>query len=127
MAARVSFPQEFPAMLDRCRRPLPVLAALLALALAGPARACPFCSMQGQTLTGEVAQASMVLYGSLANARATEQTTDLVIETVIKDHSARAGRKVLTLERYVEPPRDGKHKVLAFLDVFKNKVDPYRG
>ena len=29
------------------------------------AAACPFCSMQGQTLTGEVNQASMVLFGTL--------------------------------------------------------------
>ena len=51
------------------RRSLPFLAAALAWAAAtGPARACPFCSMQGQTLTDEVKQAAMVLYGTLTNA-----------------------------------------------------------
>src|SRR5947199_8309375 len=124
MAARVSFPQEFPAMLDRCRRPLPVLAALLALALAGPARACPFCSMQGQTLTGEIAQASLVLYGSLANAKEEgEGSTDLLVEAVVKENDILAGRKMITLSRYVALPPDGKYKYLFFCDVFKGKID----
>src|SRR5437588_9277832 len=81
--------------------PLVVLAWAVLLR---PAGACPFCSMQGQTLTGEVAQASMVLYGTLANADAANETTDLVIDTVIKDHPIRAGRTTLKLPRYVPPP-----------------------
>jgi len=83
--------------------------------------------MQGQTLTGEVAQAAMVLYGSLVNANEANETTDLAIDVVIKDHPARGGQKVLKLPRYVPPPPEGKYKYLVFCDVFKEKIDPYRG
>ena len=64
--------------------------ALIQLASApSSAMACPFCSMQGQTLTGEVNQASMVLFGTLANAKLNadgfdQGSTDLQIEAVIK-------------------------------------------
>jgi hypothetical protein len=83
--------------------------------------------MQGQTLTGEVTQASMVLYGTLTNADETKETTDLVIDTVIKDHKARNDRKTLKLNRYVPPANDGKTRYLVFCDVFQGKIDPYRG
>ena len=39
-----------------------VAGALLGVAV--PARACPFCTMQGETLTDAVSQASMVLLGT---------------------------------------------------------------
>jgi len=49
--------------------------------------------MQGQTLTGEVNQASLVLFGTLANAKLNlgaggfeQGSTDLQIEAVIKKH-----------------------------------------
>jgi hypothetical protein len=112
------------------RRCLP---AALALALVGflaapPAPGCPFCSMQGQTLTGEVSQASMVLYGTLTNAKNEgEGSTDLAIDAVVKGNDVLGQRKTITLSRYVEPPTDGKYKYLVFCDVFKGKIDPYRG
>jgi hypothetical protein len=70
-----------------------------------PARSCPFCSMQGQTLIGDVNQASMVLYGTFANAKLDSSgdlgqgSTDLVIEAVIKKHEVLGDKKVLTLPR----------------------------
>jgi hypothetical protein len=96
------------------------------------AGACPFCSMQGQTLIGDVNQASMVLYGSFTNAKLDQSgefgqgTTDLTIDAVIKKHEILGDQKVLTLPRYV-PPTDNKTKFLVFCDVFKGKIDPYRG
>ncbi len=114
------------------RRLPPALLAVLAVPLlALPARACPFCTMQGQTLTGDVGQASMVLVGTLTNAKLTgadtlEGTTDLSIESVIKDHEIIKGKKVVTLPKYI-PSDDKKYKFLVFCDVFKGKIDPYRG
>jgi len=72
---------------------LGLLAGLAAL-VSTPSRtlACPFCTMQGQTLTGEINQASLVLFGTLKNARLSnnpaeaEGFTDLEIESVIKDN-----------------------------------------
>jgi hypothetical protein len=116
------------------RRLFPLGLTLLAWAGAAEAlRACPFCTMQGQTLTTEVGQASMVLYGTLQNANlnpnagATEGTTDLAVEAVIKDNDARGGKKVITLNRYVPTDPKSKDKFLVFCDVFKGKIDPYRG
>jgi hypothetical protein len=118
-------------MVGLLRRSFPLLAAAAAVAALGwvpRAAACPFCTMQGQTLIGEVGQASMVLYGDFTNANEQAETTDLVIEAVIKDHAARNRRKTLTLAKYVPPPPDkSKVKYLVFCDIFKDKIDPYRG
>jgi hypothetical protein len=113
------------------RRWLPVGIALgLWICVAVSVSACPFCSMQGKTLTGEVQDAAMVLYGSLKNARLAaggtgEGTTDLQIDAVIKKHEILGNNKQITLDRYV--PEDKNYKYLVFCDVFKGKVDPYRG
>jgi hypothetical protein len=74
------------------RRLLSLTIALPALALLiSFAPACPFCGMQGPTLTGEVAQAKLVLYGQLTNAKEQangDGTTDLIVENVIKNELA---------------------------------------
>jgi hypothetical protein len=115
---------------QRCRPPL-LLAALALLLFTLPAFACPFCTMQGQTLTGDVAQASMVLVGTPTNAKLTstdglEGTTDIVIEKVVKKHEILDGKKTIQVPRYI-PSDDKKYKFLLFCDVFKGKIDPYRG
>src|SRR2546426_10231696 len=106
------------------RRLLLLGIAVLALGyISAPAPACPFCSMQGQTLTGEVNQASMVLFGTLANAKLNAEgfdqgSTDLQIEAVIKKNDILADKKVVTLPRYV-PSDKTNSKFLIFCDVFK--------
>jgi hypothetical protein len=115
------------------RHLLPLALALVAWAALPPSgRSCPFCTMQGQTLTNEVDQASMVLYGRLANAKlsgngSSEGTTDLQIERVVKKHDVLGDKKVITLDRYVPTDTNDKSRYLVFCDVFKGKVDPYRG
>jgi len=90
--------------------------------------ACPFCTMQGQTLTGEVSTAALVLYGKLSNANEKMETVDIEIETIIKDHPIRGKEKKLTLSRYVDLSTTGdKDRFMVFCDVFKGKIDPYRG
>jgi hypothetical protein len=113
------------------RLPPALLAVVACLLPVVPAAACPFCTMQGQTLTGDVGQASMVLVGTLGNAKLTgadtlEGTTDLTVESVIKDNEIIKGKKVVTLPKYI-PGDDKKYKFLVFCDVFKGKIDPYRG
>lgn len=118
---------------------LPLVAVLILAAVpTAEVEACPFCTMQGQTLTQDVQQASMVLVGTFTNAKMGENfgdgTTDLVIESVLKKHEIldkevktdAAGKKVLTLKRYV-PQEDKKYKYLVLCDVFNNAIDPYRG
>ena len=121
-------------MMGLLRRSLPLLAVAVLAASAPAANCCPFCSMSGQTLTGQVDQATLVLYGSLTNAKDTskdgdmsEGTTDLIIESVIKKHPIIDGMKKVTIPRFVPPPTEGKYKYVVFCDVFKGKVDYYAG
>ena len=83
--------------------------------------------MQGQTLAGEVAGADMVLFGTLTNANVKDETTDLTLDSIIKTNALVAGKKVVTLPKYIEPDRLGQYKFLVFCYVFKGKIDPYRG
>lgn len=111
---------------------LALAAALLVTATASAGIACPFCSVQGQTLTGEVAQADFIVYGTLANAKPAGDgfgggTTDLVIDTVIKPHDFLKDKKVVTLPRYVPPAANGDNKYLIFFYYNDGKIDPYRG
>jgi hypothetical protein len=120
-------------MAGTLRRLTPLLIAVLAWACwPTAAPACPFCGMSGQTLTGDVNQASMVLYGTLANAKLDPNndlggTTELHIEAVIKKHEILGDQKVVILPRYVPTDKNGKAPFLIFCDVFKGKIDPYRG
>ena len=65
------------------------------------------CSAQGQTLTSEIAQASIVVYGSLTNAKLDanaafgQGTTDLKIEKILKSHEILGDQKSVTLPRYL--------------------------
>ena len=117
---------------------LGVLCAMIWMGNRGVASAaswaeCPFCSMQGQTLIGDIGQASMVLYGTFTNAQLNGNgqeggTTDLVVEAVIKKHEILGDQKKITLPRYIPPAEKGaKVKFLVFCDVFKGAIDPYRG
>jgi hypothetical protein len=116
-------------MVGLLRRCIPMLSGLAALALlAAPAAACPFCSMQGQTLTGEVGGADLVLYGSLANANQDKETTDLVIDTVVKKHEWLKDQKTVKLPKYLPMDAGNEYKYLVFCYVVKKEqIDPYRG
>jgi hypothetical protein len=94
-----------------------------------PVLACPFCTQQGQTLTGEVNQATVVLYGKMVNANADKETTELEIAAVIKEHpKLPRGTKKVVLNKYVPEPLDkGDYRYLVFCDFFKGELDAYRG
>jgi hypothetical protein len=121
------------------RVPLLLIVTLVLGLLASPGGACPFCSMQGQTLTGEVGQAKLVLYGKLTNADENanngDGATDLAVETVIKNDlkgkkdDPVARNKIVRLDRYVPTPAQvdaDKYRYLVYCDLFKGKIDPYR-
>jgi hypothetical protein len=110
-----------------------LLAAVgLLIAFAAIAMACPFCSMQGQTLTGDVNQASMVVYGTLANAKLEadggfgQGTTELHVEGYVKRNPAFGEPKIIMLPKYI-PTDNNSARFLIFCDVYKGKIDPYRG
>jgi hypothetical protein len=111
---------------------LSIRGLLLAVAVLGfpaAASACPFCSAQGQTLSGEVNQADFIVLGTLKNAKRdpndfTRGTTELHIDKVIKPHEYLAGKSVLTLPRYVPAdPAAGEAKFLVFCSVYAGLTD----
>ena len=115
-----------------------VALAVIALSLASAARACVLCSGGGnsQTLRQQAATAKLILYGTLANPRlgaaapgggAGGGTTDLVIERVLKSDPFLAGRKVVTINRYVPVDPKAPPKFLLFCDVFNGQLDAYAG
>ncbi len=101
----------------------------LAAVTAPAAVACPFCSAQGQTLSGEVSQADFIVLGTLTNARRDpadflKGTTDLVVETVVKPHDYLRGKKVIRIPRYVPPDSGGGNpKYLVFCSLYTRPVD----
>ena len=114
-------------------RTILVLSLLGGLFFVPQAESCPFCSSQGQTLLGEVAEANLIVFGTLSNQKlerselGNKGTTDINIELVVKPHEILGDKKVLTIPRYI-PPSDSKaRKHLIFIGVTKGKLDPYRG
>ena len=74
----------------------------------------------------------MILWGTPTNpqldpAAEFRGTTDLQIETVVKDHAFLAGRKTITLNRYISVDPKNPVKYLVFCDIFNGKLDAYRG
>jgi hypothetical protein len=111
--------------------PAALLAALLAVPC--PAPACSLCSniQQAQTMRQEAATARLVLYGRAANPRlnaGATGATDLHIDGVIKPDPIVGNKKMVELPRYlpVSDPKDPP-RYLVFCDIFKDKLDPYRG
>jgi len=110
----------------------PAVAGLLLAA--SPATACPFCTPTGTTLTGEVAQADFILFGTMKNAKLDKDdgafnkgTTELEIEVVIKSHDAVKGKKSVIIPRYIPTTGVKDSKYLIFFNVINGKLDSYRG
>jgi hypothetical protein len=86
--------------------------------------ACPFCSSQGQTLSGEVGQADFIVLGTLSNMKRdpddpTRGSTDLTIQTVVKPHPYLNGKKMIVLPRSISVDTSGKkdNRFLVFCGV----------
>jgi hypothetical protein len=101
------------------------VAAFTLLSLPTLAPACEFCGMQGQTLTSQVGQASMVLYGTFSPGKVDDDFTRMEVETVVKKHDVLGDKKIAMLARYIPTDKDNKYKFMVFCDVYKGKIDPY--
>ncbi|HZT82967.1 MAG TPA: hypothetical protein VFA26_22245 [Gemmataceae bacterium] len=108
--------------------------AVPALLLAAvPAAACSLCLSAQQSLSfrQEAPNARMIVYGTVLRSELGSDgkpTAEFRIDGVVKNDPFLNGKKTLTLPRYLpvvnknDPPR-----YLVFCDVFKDKVDAYRG
>jgi hypothetical protein len=103
--------------------------ALLIVLFAGPAPALArnLPAPESPTWREEAANSSLVLYGTLTNARENAGTTDILISHLIKPHRILGNRKVLRMDRFVQIDPQKDVRMLIFCDVFKGKIDPYRG
>jgi hypothetical protein len=105
-----------------------LIALLASLVFASASLACPFCSAQGATLSSEIADASFIIIGNAVNARrdpndANKSSTDIIIETVIKNNDYLNGKKQLTLQRYI--PLDEKTRSQRMIIFFKLHTPSY--
>ena len=99
------------------------IALVSVLAVALPARSCPFCDGEkGPTLVGQFEEAQIVLYGHFENARLSKPTgwikrarADFVIEEVLKSHDMIKGKKKITLPRPCPRFEDEIHRLLRCL------------
>jgi len=108
------------------------LAVILAMLLAAaPTLACPFCNSQGQTLSGEVAQADMILLVKVKSAKQdpddlalTKGSTEMQIESIIKPHDYITGRTTLTIPRYVPVgPKEKDTTFILFCNLYPRATD----
>lgn len=103
------------------------LAVVALTALPCPAPASP------RTLREELAEAPIVLVGRLTNATPPNPadtgpgTTDFVVRQALKLPPGFPPQKTLTLHHYLPAATQGKSGLLLFVDVFKGKLDPYKG
>jgi hypothetical protein len=110
-----------------------VVTAISIWAFAGATvAACSLCSggANRASLREDFASAKLVLYGALANPRINADgvgSTELQIETVLKNDPALANRKTLNIARYVPVDPKSPPKFLVFCDIFNGQIDPYRG
>jgi len=106
-----------------------ILALAAALAWPGVVRACPFCGEGGKTLSQWGNASALVLFGKLTNASEDKDTTDLVIEEVIKDDEIRGKKTTLTLARYVDVSLldDTRDRFVIFCDSYNGKFDAFQG
>ncbi len=121
-------------MLVRSRAVAAAAAVFWLAALPCPAPSCSMCNNpQAPTLREEARQPSarIILVGTLENARLNADgsgATDLRITDVLRKDAWLAGRRVVELPKYLavsdskNPPR-----FLVFCDLFKDRLDPYRG
>jgi hypothetical protein len=108
---------------------LTAIAGILTFAASMEAAACPFCDEKGTTLVGQFEEAQFVLLGTFKNAQLAKNgldmgETDFEIEKVLKTDDFIKGKTKLTLPKYVP---DTKTKFIIFCDVYKGRVDPYKG
>lgn len=114
-------------------RTLTIALAVAATFIAPPATACSLCGSSNwtrATMREDAATARLVVYGTLANPKVGADgrgSTEIQIETVLKSDPVLAGRKVLTLQRYVPVDPKAPPKFLVFCDVINGEIDAFRG
>src|ERR1700731_2244604 len=106
------------------------LAVLLMVPRPGPA--CSLCNLNAQqapTIRQETAQptARVVVIGTAQDRAGVAAATDLHITQVLRSDPLLGDRKLIELQRYLPSDPKNPPRFLVFCDVFKDKLDPFRG
>jgi hypothetical protein len=106
--------------------------AWLLLTVPGPASSCSLCGanlLQVPTFRQEAAleTARIIFIGTAEKSDAAAGTTDLRITDVLRSDPFLRDKKVIKLSRYLPVDRKDPPRYLVFCDVFKDKLDPFRG
>ncbi len=116
------------------KRWLAVVTALLGLGTwPSPVPACTFCQGNPQTaatLRQDVGLSKLVLYGTLTSSRLDGTgggTTEMAVERILKNDPFLTGKKTVILSRYVPVDPKAPPKYVVFCDIFKDKLDAFRG
>jgi hypothetical protein len=112
-----------------------LLALVLLVTVPCPAPSCSLCGLnlqQAPTFRQEAAQSSarMILYGTFTESTpgtGSNGTTKMRIETVLRSDPWLKDKKDIVLPRYQPVDKDNPPKYLVFADLYKDKLDPYRG
>ncbi|HWG46651.1 MAG TPA: hypothetical protein VN688_28070 [Gemmataceae bacterium] len=113
--------------------------SMLALSLAGlllavpeSATACSLCGAalrQSPTFRQEAAleTARIIFIGTAESSDAGAGTTELRLTEVLRSDPFLRDKKVVTVSRYLPVDRKNPTRYLVFCDIFKDKLDPFRG
>lgn len=105
-----------------------ILAIGLAFFTPALSLACILCSSQGAPLSKEIADAKLVVFGKVVEARLSPDgikgTSDVQVESLLQGDATLVKNNRLVLPRYV-PPIPGV-KYVIFMDVNQGQIDPYR-
>jgi hypothetical protein len=113
-----------------------VLAGTLAVLIPAPALTCSLCAgnpQTSQTLRHEADQVRLIVYGTLTNPRLNPDPligggwTDLQIEQVLKNDPILAGKKTITVPKYLPVEPDKPVHFLLFCDAANGKLDILTG
>jgi hypothetical protein len=104
-----------------------------ALLLPCPSPACTFCGSNPQTtptLRQSAAQAKIILYGTMVNAKPNGLgggTTEMKIERRLRTDPLLGDTKSVVIQRYIPGDAKDPPKFLLFADIFNGKFDFYQG
>jgi hypothetical protein len=106
---------------------------ILLFLVPSPAPACSFCGPNPQTsptLRQSAAQAKIILYGSMVNAKPNGiggGTTEMKIDRKLRNDPLLGDATSVVVPRYIPGDAKDPPKFLLFADIFNGKLDFYQG
>lgn len=101
------------------------MAGMAVLFSADHSKACPFCAKLGKTLSDNIAEADLAIYGELQPAERGIDTTELAIRVALKRGPVPADATSVSLARSI-PVDESRRTRLVLAHVIDGQIEPYR-